>query len=223
MPFAVGESMQYELRARWGIIRGSGTATLEVEALDTIHGHEAYRLVFGMRGGIAVFRVNDRMTSWLDTDQLYSRRFHQRIDQTTYKRDRTLEFFPDSMRYVQVGAAGRGGDLASAFPLDDVSFLYHVRSIPLNAGETYRFDRYYKAEGNPIVVTVLRRERIRIPAGEFNAIVVEPRIRSGGLFGDDGRAVVWLSDDDRRIILKLEAKVSIATLTMELSSLQRDQ
>jgi hypothetical protein len=47
---------------------------------------------------------------------------------------------------------------------------------------------------------------------------VEPRIRASGLFGEDGKALVWLSNDERRLLLEMVAKISIATLTMELDS-----
>jgi hypothetical protein len=112
------------------------------------------------------------------------------------------------------------GSLASARPLDDVSFLYHARTLPLTPGSVYVEPRYYKEEGNPVTVQVLRRERVRVPAGEFDAIVVRPIIRTNGLFKEGGQAEIWFSDDERRLLLKLRAKKSVITLTMELQSYQ---
>lgn len=218
VPFGVGETMTYRLHARWFLVSGSGTASLTVEDVDTLRSNPAYRLAFRMKGGITVLKVDDVQRSWLDTDEFFSHRFEQKLNQTGYQRDRTYDFFPGTMRYERLGVPEDTGRLDSPRPLDDVSFLYHVRMLPLEVGRTLTEQRYYKAEGNPVTVHVLRRERIRVPAGEFDAIVVRPVIRTDGLFKEGGEAEVWLSDDDRRILLRLKAKVSIATLTMELQS-----
>jgi hypothetical protein len=219
VPFGVGEVMSYKLSAKWGFIGGSGEASLRVEAIDTVHGHLAYRLVSQMRGGILrLFNLNSIDRSWMDVNQLFSRRFHQLNRSTNNYRDRVYDFFPDQMRYVNPARPEDSGDLANARPLDDVSFLYHVRTLPLTMNRDYEEPRYYKAEGNPVTVQVLRTERVRVPAGEFDAIVVRPVIHTDGMFGEGGRAEIWFSNDARRVLLKLRAKVSVATLTMELQS-----
>ncbi|MGH7467987.1 MAG: DUF3108 domain-containing protein [Longimicrobiales bacterium] len=218
LPFGVGEILRYQLHAQWFLISGRGTASLSVEAVDTVHTFPTYRLVSKMKGGISVFKVDDVQRSWLDVDQLFSRRFEQKLRQTTFNRDRTFDFLPDQMRYVQLGKPAVNGPLASAQPLDDVSFLYHLRTLALTVGREYREARYYKSDGNPVIARVLRTERIKVPAGEFEAIVVQPRIKSDGLFGEGGEALVWLSNDERRLPLRVRAKVKIATLTMNLES-----
>jgi len=65
---------------------------------------------------------------------------------------------------------------------------------------------------------VMRRERIVVPAGTFNAIVVRPTIKTKGIFAEDGEAELWLSDDDRRMVLQLKTKVSFGTLSLFLRS-----
>ena len=103
-------------------------------------------------------------------------------------------------------------------PLDDVSFLYWSRSIPLEVGKTYEFKRYFKESGNPVIVKVLRRERVRVPAGEFNTIVVKPIIRTSGLFSEGGEAEVYYTDDARRLIVLVKTKLSIGTMQLQLES-----
>jgi len=54
---------------------------------------------------------------------------------------------------------------------------------------------------------VLRRETIRVPAGEFECIVIEPVIRTSGLFGDGGQAEVYLTDDEDRHMVYMLSRV----------------
>jgi hypothetical protein len=202
---------------RVALIGGSGQASLSVEAIDTVHGHQTYRLALQMKGGWLWYDIDNEDRSWLDINQLFSRRFQQ-VHRESDKRDRTYEFFPDQMRYANPSVPADSGSLTNARPLDDISFLYHVRTLPLTMNMEYEEPRYYKAEGNPVIVRVLRRERVRVPAGEFDAIVVRPIIRTSSLFGDRGQGEVWISNDERRLIVKMRARVPAGTLNVDLQS-----
>jgi len=57
-----------------------------------------------------------------------------------------------------------------------------------------------------------------VPAGTFNAIVIQPIIKTKGIFSEDGRAEVWLSDDDRKIMLQLKSHLSFGSLNLYLKS-----
>lgn len=215
VPFGPGEQMVY--RARWGIFGTIGSGALNVEAVDTVRGRPSYRLGFRINGGLAFFSIADTLRSWMDVRDLYAHRFDKRQN-GSYERDRTYEFYPDRMFWERSDKPEENGDLASAEPLDDVSFLYFVRTLPLEVGKTYTFPRYYKESGNPVTIKVLRKEKVEVPAGKFNAIVVQPIIQTDGLFSEGGEAQVWFTDDPNRILVKLQAKMSVGTLKMELES-----
>ena len=67
-------------------------------------------------------------------------------------------------------------------------------------------------------ITVLRKERIKVPAGTFDAIVIRPSVKSKGIFSENGQAEVWLSDDERHIMLQLKSKLSFGSLNLYLKS-----
>ena len=69
-----------------------------------------------------------------------------------------------------------------------------------------------------MTIRVLRRERVRVPAGTFNAVVVQPIIKTKGIFSEKGEAQVWLSDDDRRILLQVKSKLKFGSLNLYLKS-----
>jgi hypothetical protein len=214
VPFGPGERIQYGV---WfGIMGRRGQAVSQVTGVETVRGNQAYRLNFTLRGGIPLARVNDRQDSWLDVANLYSHRFRQDLHQVRYKRLRTLDFLPARGIWQQLEDTSNTGPLASNRPLDDVSFLYWSRTLPLEVGRTYEFNRYFKEDGNPVIIQVLRRETVTVPAGTFNTIVVRPLIRTSGLFSDGGEAEVYYTDDARRLIVQVKTKVSFGTLDMRL-------
>ncbi|MBR9991065.1 MAG: DUF3108 domain-containing protein [Gemmatimonadetes bacterium] len=213
VPFGPGERMEY--RITYGILGKRGVASTEVVGLEDVRGSEAYHLRFRMKGGALGFGLDDLQESWMDVGQLYSHRFKQDLNQTTYERLRTLDFYPAEQVWRRVEKV-ESGPLASDRPLDDVSFLYWVRTLPLEVGQTYEFTRYFKESGNPVVIRVLRRETVKVPAGTFNTIVVQPVIRTSGLFSDGGRAEVYFTDDERRMVVLMKTRMSIGTMQLQL-------
>jgi hypothetical protein len=215
VPFGPGEKVVY--RVTYGRLGRRGEATTEVVGIQNIRGQPSYHLSFRLRGGVLGMNVNDKQESWLDVSKLYSHRFRQDLHQVRYERLRTLDFFPADRVWRRL-EDNDSGPLATDLPLDDVSFLFWSRTLPLEVGRTYEFKRYFKEEGNPVVIRVLRRETVTVPAGTFNTIVVKPVIRTSGLFSEGGEAEVYYTDDERRMIVMVRTKFSIANMTMQLES-----
>ncbi len=212
VPWAVGERLAYDVK--FGILR-AGTATLEVPDVADVRGRPAYHAVFHLTGGTFFYHVDDTYESWMDTASIASLRFHQTQHEGGKTRIKRYEIFPDRQTYQD---ANKPEVPSSAEPLDDGSFLYFVRTLPLRTGDAYEFNRYYKPDRNPVRIRVVRREQIRVPAGTFNAIVVQPTIKTTGLFSEGGRAEVWFSDDDERVVLQMKSSLSIGSITMQLRS-----
>lgn len=225
VPFGPGERMSYEVSYGWAGTVGDGS--LEVIGLDTIRNAPSYHLDLKLKGGMLFAKVDDHFQSWLDVEHLQSHRFDQNQHEISYKRHRIIDFHPDSGSWHQVSQRERDGEtqvdtttgpLATNRPLDDISFLYFARTLPLEVGVEYELDRYFKDEGNPVILRVLRKEKVKVPAGEFETIVVQPLIKTDGLFSEDGRAEVYFTDDEHRVLVQLKTKLSIGTLNLRLAS-----
>jgi hypothetical protein len=217
VPFGVGERMTYSVRL--GIVGRVGTGSMEVEGVETIRGREAYVMRFRLQGGIIGAKVDDDFRTWMDTQELFSHRFKQDQKEVRYERHRTIDFFPAQRMWRTIDGKDTGA-MPTAEPLDDVSFIYFLRTIPLEVGQTYTFNRYFKEDGNPVVVRVLRRQTVKTAnAGTFNTIVVQPIIKTKGLFSEGGQAELYFSDDSKRILVQLKSKVKILkSLELQLQS-----
>lgn len=214
LPFAPGERLEYQVK--FGAI-SVGSATLEVMQMDTIRGIPAMHVVMRVKGSLGFVGVDDRYESWFDPRTMASLRYVQDIDEASYERKRHYEIYPDRPSYHEKGKK----ELPSvAAPLDDASFLFFMRSIPLALGQTYSFDRYFKPDRNPVRITVLRREKVKVPAGTFSTLVVRPIIKAGGLFSEGGKAEVWFSDDDARLVVQLKTQMRIGSLNLYLRKVQ---
>jgi len=206
VPFGPGERLEYKVSV--GVFGGIGNGSMEVVDVDTIRSHPTYNLRFTLTGGVPFYKVNTRLESWLDVAQLMSRRFEQDQKEGKFKRYRMFDFFPEERRWARADKDDEG-ELPTDLPLDDVSFLYFVRTLPLEVGQTYTFPRYFKEDGNPVIIKVLRKEKVSVPVGTFNTIVVQPIIKTDGLFGEGGEAEVYFTDDEQRILVQMRSKVPV--------------
>jgi hypothetical protein len=215
VPFGPGERMEYDVK--FGALR-VGSAHMEVVALDNLRGRAAWHTAFWVQGGNFLYRVNDVYESWMDAETLSSLRFVQNLEEGGKEIERRFEIYPERSIFVQTSKKPPKEEKSVSQPLDDGSFLYFLRTIPLVVGQTYSFDRYFRPDRNPVRITVLRRERIKVPAGTFDAIVLQPIIKTKGIFSENGHAEVWLSDDNKRIMLQLKSKLSFGSLNLYLKS-----
>jgi hypothetical protein len=199
LPFGVGERLNYQIRAGFA----GGSATLEIAALDTVRGRPALQAVFTTRGGIPGFRINDRFDSWIDIATVSTLRYKEDVHEGFYERRRDYHFYPEQKLYIE----GRDTVATVERPVDYTSIFYLLRTLDLRVGLDTSFSNYFMADRNPIRLIVLGREHVKVPAGEFEAVIVRPIIKSKGMFSEGGDARVWISDDDRRIVLQIKAKV----------------
>ena len=210
VPFAIGESLSYSVKFGFARI---GSASMYVKGPAQVRGVDVIQTLFRITGGTFFFKINDLMQSWIEPKTFASLRFWQDISEGDYTAHRRYEFFPDRSTYQQDEKAEQP---SVAAPLDDGSFLYFIRTQPLEVGKEYTYDRYFDPESNPVRIRVVRRERVRVPAGEFNAIVLQPIIKTSGIFSEGGRAEIWLTDDDRRMMIQMKSKLSFGSLNLYL-------
>lgn len=206
VPFGPGELLRYDVRL--GALGRRGEGHMQVLGLDTVRGHTTYHVSMSIEGGLLFAKVKDHYQSWFDVTDLVTRRFVQDVDEINYERYRHWEIFPEERRFERPDN-GNEGEIPTDQPLDDVSFLYFVRTLPLEVGDEYSFDRYFRENGNPVVIRVLRKDTVTVPAGTFETVVVQPIIQTKGLFSQGGEAELHFTTDERRLMVLMRSKVPL--------------
>lgn len=212
VPFQVGERLTYDVF--FGPLR-AGEGSMEVLAREDVRGQETWRTRFRVRGGIPFYRVDDVLESWISVQCFHSLRFVQDFEEGGKTRERRYEIFPERGMFREDTLPEQE---TVADPLDDGSFFYFVRTLDLEPGKTYTFHRYFRPDRNPVTIKVLRREKVRVPAGTFNAVVIQPIIKTRKLFSEKGEAQIWLSDDADRMMLQMKVKLNFGSLNLYLKS-----
>jgi hypothetical protein len=211
VPLWMGEALRYKVK--YGIF-GVGEGRMGVSRLDTIDGRTTYVAEMHIKG----WGVDQKLRSWIDTEKLFSRRFVKEEE----GRPREYDFLPEERLVHQIQHLDSTWSIETSEPLDDIAFVYLARTLPLEVGQTYEYNRYFKEERNPIILKVLRRDKRKVGAGEFNTIVVQPIIPKSSLFAEGANAEIHLSDDERRLIvyMKVDGPVLPFNFTLHLEEFQ---
>ena len=140
----------------------------------------------------------------------------QSIREGGYSRDFMAEF--DQWENVAITAAGK-------YPIppyvqDIMSAFYYARVVDyakFRPGQRIELQNFYKDSTYPLAVKYKGRQRIEVDAGTFDCIIVEPLITEGGLFKSEGRILLWITDDDRKMPVRVRTEIPIGTVESDLT------
>ncbi len=104
-----------------------------------------------------------------------------------------------------------------AMTFDPISSFYYLRTLRLEVGKPVHVTIFDSKKVWHVEVQVLRKERIEVPAGVFDTILVKPLMKSEGIFYRKGEIYIWLTDDQRRIPVLLKTKVKVGSINASLT------
>lgn len=213
LPFGVGERLRYHLD--FSFVQ-AGLSEMAIVAIDTTTGRPSFHFRSRARSTRTIdllFKVRDTVESWFDTKALYSHRYERRIREGGYK---SLKFFDYDHRTGWASISNENGPKGvtpfEPFSHNIISALYWVRTQPLEEGVDLHLPLHDLEVQYPLTVKVYGREKVSVPAGEWECWKVEPVIESEGLFQMTGRLVVWLSDDSLRLPVKMSSTISVGSI-----------
>jgi hypothetical protein len=215
LPFASGEVLIYD--ARVSVFGRVGGATLRVEAACSTGERDALLLSFDVEGRAAFLRVSDETRSWIDPATLATRRYEKRESSPLGSYEESVTIFAEEQRWQD--ASGRSFRSATALPLDELSLLYFVRTLPLETGDSNLGAGHFDDRRNPVQLRVLGRSVTDVPAGRFAVIDIELKVRDPRRYRGNGVIRLQLTDDERRVPVRIRTTLpEKAPVTLELRS-----
>ncbi|MBD3349129.1 MAG: DUF3108 domain-containing protein [Candidatus Eisenbacteria bacterium] len=219
-PFGVGERLVFDIK--YGFI-GAGTAVIGIPEMVELGGRECYRILSVAESNAFIstfFPVRDVVESHFDARDLRSLRFEKHLREGSFRDHEVVVF--DQERHVAIYEE-RDDDRLVSLSLDAhdiLTSLYYVRLMDLDVGRPVYIENHADEKNYPLRINVLRRERVSVPAGTFDCIVVEPVMRVAGLFRHKGSLTVWLTDDDLHMPVQMRSKVMIGSISAVLSEFE---
>ncbi len=215
--FKEGEKLTFDLN--YGFVT-AGIAVMEIPRIKKISGRNAYHINFEVNSVPSFdmfYKVRDRYESYLDVEGLFPWRFEQHIREGGYTRD-----FSAFFDHRKGKAKTSEGEYEIPLYVNDIiSAFYYARTIDysnMKVNDLINLQNFYKDKVYDLDVKFLGRETIDVPAGKFDCVIVEPLVKEGGLFKHEGNIIIWLTDDELKMPVKVRTKIIIGHVEAKLTN-----
>jgi len=227
LPFAPGERLTYDVT--WSVFAaGTVTATLGSEGQASKDNYTVTTTAQSQGFVSLLFSVQNEFRSFFDPRTLCSERISKKINEGRRRKETEIVF--DSQRKRAI-LDERDLNKPHEPPKHDeneipncvedvVTAFYYLRSQDFQIGKPLHLPVNDGSKTYDVTLDVQARERIQTPLGNRSAIRVEPKVFSG-LFKRKGRMLVWFSDDDQRLPLRIKFMVTVGPITATLKSVGR--
>ena len=210
-PNFVGEELKYSAGFR---LFPAGNAILSL-TLDSLNGKPAFLLATSVKTNSfldAFYTVRDETLSWLNIMDFSLLKAVKIIHEGKYHRNHSIHTIGDSLliwnkKYFTITEP----------VYDPIAFIYFLRSQELSLEDSFHFLSAGEKKVREVWVNITGIEKIKVPAGNFDCLKVEPVSPDGKpLLKNNGELRVWLSNDDNKLPVKIEMKTNIGTMVMKL-------
>lgn len=222
--FKPGEKLKFGIKYEFV---SAGTATMEVSEGPLINGRPTLNLQSTARSNgfiDKIFKVRDFNGSTIDRASLATVHFHQNLKEGKYHVIRNTQFdYPNkSYRYERIYKGKttlHTGPLAS--PVQDIlSSFFVARTLPLEPGKDYLITVFSDKKTYPLAVRVLPGlETVKVAAGTFECLRVEPDVQGDSIFRSGGnRMTLYLTNDSRHMPVLIRSRVAVGSFDAELET-----
>ncbi|RME53039.1 MAG: DUF3108 domain-containing protein [Caldilineae bacterium] len=207
MPFG-GERMSFSVG--WEFIN-AGTATMTIDATDdgwsvntfarTNRFLDLFKKVRDSIVARGVCTSHGMQSTVFDLEQ-HERKYHAK-KQTRFLWQKGLVTFTQNGKTDAYNVPSGHLSVMDAF--------LKTRAMPLRPGTQISIPVFDSRKKYLVVVNVgQHRKKLRAPWGGFvDCIMVEPQLKTEGIFSSTGKIRIWMTDDARHIPIKMTAKIKI--------------
>lgn len=225
--FGFGETLEYKVGYKF-ITAGTGYFKI-LPKPKYVNGRPCYDIRFEVRSLKSLeflYKVRDRYRTVIDAGGIFPYRFEQHIREGNYKRDSKAIFDQINNQVIMKKKNNKTGEIkvkkydVPEYIHDIVSAFYYIRTLDLGSmkkDSIIYIENFLKDTTYTLGVKIHGKQTIEVEAGKFRCIVIEPLVKEGGLFKNEGKILIWLTDDERKIPVKVGTEIIIGFVGAELT------
>ncbi|SFX19936.1 DUF3108 domain-containing protein [Cytophaga hutchinsonii] len=230
-PFAAygpKESLVYRLH--YGFVT-AGEARIEVDpTLYMINNKVCYKTsVIGATSGSVdiAMRVRDQWTSYIDTATKIPQRSMRNIAENNYRLKEMVMYDYANKKANVITESGKELEKSTAeYAItnnlqDIVSGAYYLRTLDYSKmapGTPITMKAFFEDKLYDFTLKYVGKEKLHTKHGYINVIKIQPVMPDNELFDGGNSIRLWLSDDDNKIPVKIEADMFVGKVEVELKS-----
>lgn len=228
-PFRVGEEVVHNVSY---FKMSAGELRFKTLPMATVNGRKSYKHNIAIKTislFASVYTVEDSVDIFMDYETVTPTVFELHVKESGQLREAKMLF--DSVNkmatYWEKKVTKQDGEeeKREQWELEEYaqnvySAIFYMRMFQWEIGKEYAFRVSNDKENLVFSGKAIRKEVLDTELGPMKAIVMQPNITLKGKFKPIGENLIWLSDDEHKYILRIEAKIKIGTLVSEVVSIK---
>lgn len=231
-PFRVGETVVHSVNY---FKMSAGTMTLQTRAFAEVNGRKNYQFRTAIKTSSlfsSFYAVDDYVDVLMDFEDLVPSVFTLHVKETNQVKEAQMLFdHAKKQATYWERKVTKQGEVENkkqqweipAYAQNVFSAAFYMRVFQWEVGKENAFHVSDDEKNLIFRGKAVRKERLSTAIGDFDAIVIRPEFELQGKFNPTGDNYIWLSDDDRKYVLRIESKIKIGTLVSEIIQLNPGQ
>lgn len=220
--FGQGERLEY--RVHYGFINAAEARVDVSNSIVNVNNRPCYRVnVFGRTVGAfdLVSRVRDQWRSYIDTSAILPQMFKQEIEEGRFRKEETV-LFNHGSNVVYSSVKDEKKSFKAPNNIHDViSGYYYLRTVNfdrMSVGQAIEVPTFFNGDIFPMKVRYKGKDEIKTKFGRIKVLKLNPIMPDNKFFKGEESINIWVSDDVNKVPVKIEVKLWIGSLDMDLKS-----
>jgi hypothetical protein len=227
-PYRPGEKVTLKL-SYFNIV--AGDMTISVLPFKEVNGKKSYHFqVTGKSNDMfsKIYAVDDKAETFVDYETMLP--YNMAMDIKETKQLKTIRSYFDWKKmkafHWEKKISKKSGVEEKNLEWDIVPYAqnmfsaaFYIRAFQLTPGKTIKFRVSHDKKNMIVKGHILRRETLKTDVGDFKTVVLKPEVEIDGIFKPMGDVYFWLTDDDRKMIVRIESKIKIGTVIGSLKEI----
>ena len=205
----VGEELIYKAKFA-GLVAGKQIIAIDKET--RLNDQKVFHVRSeSQTGGLfgRLYHFLDHKESYITTDKLFPIRHTKYLEDRDYRANVEVNFDQKNGKVYYVKNKKHDDFSASVGIQDELSMIFFVRTKKLEVGKQYQFPLFVRGKPQHVTLNVSKRETLKTKIGPKRTIALET---------SHGHRI-WLTDDNLRIPVRIEAKLRFGKLTGTLEKI----
>jgi len=216
--FQEGEKLFFKAYYNVGFIWVyAGDATFNITRQE-MNGHKTYHIIGDgktVKSYEWAYKVRDRYETYVDEETLLPVKFVRNVNEGGIKIFNDVNFYHSAGKAVSTN----GTFSIPKCTQDVLSSIYYARNIDFNRykpGDKIPFSMFLDDKVYSLYIRYLGKEKITTKYGTFNAIKIAPLLIQGTIFKGGEKMVIWVSDDNNHLPLRVDSPILIGSVKVDL-------
>lgn len=230
-PFRVGEEVVHDVHY---FKVSAGELKLKVEPFAEVNGRKSYAFATEVKSASmfsSFYSVDDRAVTYVDFLEFVPHVFTLAVKESGQIRDGKglFDIQKNMATYWEKKFTKKNGQEEKKLEWEILPYsqnvysaAYYMRLFKWTVGKEYAFRVADNGENIVFKGKAIRKEKLSTDVGDFDTIVIKPEISVKGIFRPIGDIFFWLSDDDRKFVLRIESNIKIGTIVSEVVKLKKE-